>query len=302
MPVQPFPNRLHPLPPNTWQLLGHRGARAEALENSALAFAHAQQLDIQGKKLDGVEFDIQMTADGEFVVTHDEKLSRLAGQQGWVSDYRLAKLRALYQSDIPRFQTTLNTNFLRQKILPLCDLPPYLQHYRHLEFEIKTHAKTQHSQLVENLLRLLSTATWQTLPISLTSFDTQILDQLQRQQAYLPPSLRYPTGLLLEPSSTLATQVAFLPSQDKHGEMLIYDTFNLACRLGCQQVGVYYPLINAKLINIARGFGLRVSAWTVNDPNCVKRLLDDGVNCVITDTPTTLLTAPLLMSHLYQRH
>ena len=35
-------------------LLGHRGARAEYLENSAIGFAHAQHLQVNGKQLDGI--------------------------------------------------------------------------------------------------------------------------------------------------------------------------------------------------------------------------------------------------------
>ena len=44
------------------QLLGHRGARHEALENSVSGFQHAHNLQASG--LAGIEFDVQLTADG----------------------------------------------------------------------------------------------------------------------------------------------------------------------------------------------------------------------------------------------
>ena len=55
-------------------LLAHRGASADAPENTLTAFAEAAR---QGA--DGVELDVMLCASGELVVCHDEKLDRLAG-------------------------------------------------------------------------------------------------------------------------------------------------------------------------------------------------------------------------------
>ena len=268
-------------------LLGHRGARAEYLENSAIGFAHAQHLQVNGKQLDGIEFDIQMTTDGQFVVVHDETLERLVGEQSWVMDKTLNQLTQYRQSDFSRYQPNFEQGFISQPILTLEQLYPYLTGYRHIELEIKIHIRTHPIVLVQNLLRLLSNPDWQILPITLTSFDTDILLQLQLQQASLP--MRYPTGLLLEPKTTLPSQIRFLPMPNKDGEALMYRTFNQACELGCGQVGVYYALITPTLVEIAKRFGLKVTAWTVNDIDAAKKLLNMGVDCIITDFPTKFL-------------
>ncbi|MGB2081806.1 MAG: glycerophosphodiester phosphodiesterase family protein, partial [Psychrobacter sp.] len=47
-------------------LLGHRGARGEALENTFSGFQYSQNLKSRG--LAGVEFDIQLNADGHLIV------------------------------------------------------------------------------------------------------------------------------------------------------------------------------------------------------------------------------------------
>lgn len=267
-------------------LLGHRGARAEFLENSEQGFAYAQQLRHGHRQLDGVEFDVQMTADGEFVVVHDETLTRLCGEQSWVMDKSLAELVKIAQSDHLRCSQPFDNKFTHQKMLPLSQLLPYLQGYGHIELEIKTHAKTHPQVLVKNLLRLLSDKDWQKLPITLTSFDTDILVQLQIQQALLP--YRFNTGLLLEPHTTLSSQIAFSPLPNNH--QLIYDSVNLACRLGCSQLGVYYAVITPTLVNLAKQFGLQVTAWTVNEIAVAKKLLAMGVDCVITDVPSEFLS------------
>ena len=290
-------------PNQTYYLLGHRAARAERLENCQDGFDYVQQLQKNGKQLDGVEFDVQMTADGKFVVVHDETLNRLAGQQSWIADKTWAELNAVVQSDHGRFSQRFELGFLKHRVLLLNDLLPYLQHFRHIELEIKTHAKTHPALLVKNLLRLLSQEIWQALPLTLTSFDTDILYQIQNQHQFL--TFHFPTGLLLEPktlepktlepktlepNTTLAGQIAFLPTPDAAGKNLILQTFNRACALGCRQVGIYYALITPTLLEIAKIYGLTVSAWTVNEVDVAKRLIEMGVDCVITDYPTQFLT------------
>lgn len=275
-------------PNQTYYLLGHRAARAERLENCQDGFAYVQQLQKHGKQLDGVEFDIQMTADCKFVVVHDETLNRLARQQSWIADKTWAELDAIVQSDYGRFSQRFELGFLKHHILLLNYLPPYLQHFRHIELEIKTHAKTQPALLVKNLLRLLSQEIWQDLPITLTSFDADILYQIQNQQQFL--NFHFSTGLLLEPKTTLASQIGFLPTPDAVGKNLILQTFNRACALGCNQVGIYYVLITPTLLEIAKIYGLTVTAWTVNEVEVAKRLIEMGVDCVITDYPTQFLT------------
>ncbi len=87
--------------------MGHRGARGEALENTFSGFEHAQRLNTQG--LAGVEFDVQLSADGHLMVFHDDTLQRMCGQQArvdqltanetsfsvWSSDYDIRAGRAV---------------------------------------------------------------------------------------------------------------------------------------------------------------------------------------------------------------
>ena len=62
--------RLNP-PRATPRVIAHRGARAFAPENTLTAFEKAARLSA-----DGVELDVQLTADGHLVVVHDETLER----------------------------------------------------------------------------------------------------------------------------------------------------------------------------------------------------------------------------------
>lgn len=72
------------------QVWAHRGARLEAPENTIPAFERA--LDYGS---DGVEFDVQLTADGVPVVIHDESVERTTDGQGLVVAHSLDQLRQL---------------------------------------------------------------------------------------------------------------------------------------------------------------------------------------------------------------
>jgi glycerophosphoryl diester phosphodiesterase len=69
-------------------LIGHRGASADLPENSLGAFKLAVA---QGA--DGVEFDVQLAADGVVVVVHDDTLDRTTTRHGRVSALTLAEIR-----------------------------------------------------------------------------------------------------------------------------------------------------------------------------------------------------------------
>ena len=71
-------------------VIGHRGASIVAPENTMGAFRLALDLGA-----DGIEFDVQLTADGHPVVLHDANLDRTTDGTGPLFDATLAQVRAL---------------------------------------------------------------------------------------------------------------------------------------------------------------------------------------------------------------
>ncbi len=68
----------------------HRGASAAHPENTLAAFAGAVAVGA-----DGVEFDVQLSADGVPVVIHDERVDRTHEGSGWVGELSAASLASL---------------------------------------------------------------------------------------------------------------------------------------------------------------------------------------------------------------
>lgn len=69
---------------------GHRGARAEAPENTLDGFAHASAIG-----LGSVEFDVRMSADGQLMVIHDADVDRTTDGTGSVAALTSTALAAL---------------------------------------------------------------------------------------------------------------------------------------------------------------------------------------------------------------
>lgn len=77
-------------PGTSVRAVGHRGAAAVAPENTLPGFRHAAEVGA-----DGVEFDLQCTRDGEPVVIHDETVDRTTDGTGAVEEMSLDELKEL---------------------------------------------------------------------------------------------------------------------------------------------------------------------------------------------------------------
>jgi len=75
-------------------IVGHRGAAAYALENTALSFRKAIELGT-----DWIEFDVHESLDGQFMVLHDSHLGRISPRRDLVKKTHSNDLKAvdLYQ-------------------------------------------------------------------------------------------------------------------------------------------------------------------------------------------------------------
>jgi glycerophosphoryl diester phosphodiesterase len=71
-------------------IVGHRGAKGLAPENTLAAFHIAADLGI-----DGVEFDAQRTKDGQLIVFHDEDVERVCNRAGLIPEMSLAEVKQL---------------------------------------------------------------------------------------------------------------------------------------------------------------------------------------------------------------
>lgn len=87
------------------QAIAHRGGNVTTPENTLAAFQNAIDLG-----MDYLEFDVQMTDDGELVVIHDETVDRTTNGTGPVGQMTLEEIRALDAGDgeqVPTFEEVI---------------------------------------------------------------------------------------------------------------------------------------------------------------------------------------------------
>lgn len=72
------------------KVIGHRGAKAYAPENTLSSIHAAADLGCEW-----VEVDVKLTKDSEAIIFHDEELERCTGAQGLVKDFTLKELKEL---------------------------------------------------------------------------------------------------------------------------------------------------------------------------------------------------------------
>ncbi|MFH4052427.1 glycerophosphodiester phosphodiesterase family protein, partial [Acinetobacter baumannii] len=91
------------------RIIGHRGARREAPENTLGGFQYIKNLGIRG-----VEFDIRQLQDQELVVIHDDNFLRTAGVDQIVEHSTLAQALSFdHRQNWPNWPTSEPTPIVK---------------------------------------------------------------------------------------------------------------------------------------------------------------------------------------------
>lgn len=232
------------------QIIGHRGARGEAPENTLGGFAYLKQLGIRA-----VEFDVRQLPDDTLIVIHDDNLFRTSGKVGSV--YQSQRHDLAHHDHRSKWKNWNNhepTPLLSQVL----DL---LQDFQHIEVEVKTVKDTATAERLINTLQQQLQGFEQSATI--TSFDEKILIALQKQNSH------FQRGLLIEDN---------IKSQ----------AIEKAIKYNCSRIGWKDTLATPDMIELSKLAGLAVSVWTVNDVERAKMLQDQGIDGLITDFPKTM--------------
>lgn len=232
-------------------LTAHRGLSAIEPENTLPAFKAACEA-----KYNYVEFDIEPTSDGKWIVMHDDDLRRTTNGHGKITERTLAEVSALKIDNganienytdlrVPTFEETMA---LLDRYYP--NTKPMI--------EIKSIGKNNLDSLIE-FFKDYAARGRSTIVIS---FDKYIIDTLYKEC----PEQTY--WLLTSELSDEAVDFC-----KNHGNMRAAFNGN-----------------NAKntdsMINAAIDAGIPLAAWTVDSPDTLKNLYDLGVRYFTTNCIT----------------
>ncbi|WP_353144012.1 glycerophosphodiester phosphodiesterase [Acinetobacter pragensis] len=231
-------------------IIGHRGARGEAPENTLGGFQYIHDLGIRA-----VEFDVRQLKDGELVIMHDDNFLRTAGIDKNLYECASTELAPYNQAHIWMDWDQQMTPTLRQSLNIMHD-------FNHLEVEVKAvesmaEAEKLAAELQKQLQGFQHTAV-------ITSFDLKIHHALQQQKS------EFKRGLLIE-------------------EDVKFKAIDQALELGCCQIGWMNQLATLDIIQATQRAKLDISVWTVNDLQRAITLQNLGVNGLITDFPKLMM-------------
>lgn len=232
-------------------ILGHRGAKNYAPENTLAAFTLALE---QGA--DGVELDAKLSADGQVIVFHDMTVNRTTNGKGLVSGLSFSQLREL---DAGGF---FSEQFRGEKIPSLDEVFESIGKRAVINVEL-TNYSTPHDSLVERTCDLIRRHALQK-SIIFSSFSPGILKKAAR---FLP---EVPRGLLARGGWIGAWARSFGFTFGDYAALHPYIT-----DVTHQEVQRVHRLRR------------KINAWTSNREEDTRRLISWGVDGIITDDPLT---------------
>ena len=204
---------------------------------------------------DMVELDVQMTRDGRLIIFHDDRLERITNGRGRVSGLRYA--------DLARLDAGLwfNPRFAGQRILLVSQairlLPPRMRMNLELKRTSRPHG------LLQRFVRLIRRARVERR-LLVSSFDARLLRAV-------PAAAHMACALIC----------------DRHPDR----SLRRAIQLRCVAWHPLHTLLTPHRVTQAHAAGLRVHAWTVDQPGRVRQLLRWGVDGVFTNDPARLRRA-----------
>lgn len=284
-----------------FDLQGHRGARGLAPENSLPAFELAMKLGVTT-----LELDIAITRDGVLVVHHDLELNpnhTRDGQGRWLDQpsppiHRMT-LAEVQAHDIGRIRP--GTPYARQfadqqpidgtrvpRLSELFDLVKRLGNDQ-VRFAIETKLrpdapdKTLAPEAFATALVAEIRKAGMQQRTQILSFDWRTLQVVQRIAPEMPTvylSAQQPwtdnIGADRAEASAWTAGIAFR----EHGSVP-----RMVKAAGGSLWSVFHADIDAAKLREAQALGLKVLVWTVNDAPTMARLIDLGVDGLITDRP-----------------
>ncbi|MFZ5697903.1 MAG: glycerophosphodiester phosphodiesterase [Pseudomonadota bacterium] len=241
-------------------VIGHRGARGEAPENTLPAFLHALAAGVRH-----FELDVRLAYDGRPVVIHDESVDRTTDETGAVACFPAAHLASLDARRNTAGWHGFTGIPTLEEVLVACTAAASWQ------LEIKSDKPARIKVLIHAMAELLVSLRM-TDRVTLTSLDINVLKIAQKEA---PGITRGYVAEQVEPAP-LAT----------------------AKKLGCALLVANWRITDEALVQAAHAACIPVSVWTVNDLLVAERMFNIGVDSLITDFPTAMLAHTAMRSRI----
>ncbi|KRV47382.1 glycerophosphodiester phosphodiesterase [Wenjunlia vitaminophila] len=298
-----------------FDLQAHRGGLGLRPESTLASFANGLEVGVST-----LELDVQITEDGQAVVTHDRKVNGAkcrdtapvvpgdpefpyAGK--YVNTLTLAQVRTLDcgSQTLPQFPEQVPAPGARMPLLS--EVFDLVKQYRAYDVKLNVETKVEagapsetapREQFVQVTAREIRRA-GMLRQVTVQSFDWGALMRMREVEPRLP-LVALDNGSFLQVGRPGASPwLGGIDIDDFGGDPLkavksfgasAYSPVHGNPQNGTVQDPDYVPYVTADTVRRAHRLGLKVVPWTVDDAPTMHKLIDDGVDGIITDYPDRL--------------
>jgi len=247
-------------------VIGHRGASGELPENTLEAFERALS---QGALM--LETDAHLSRDGQVVLSHDPRVDRTTEGSGAIEDFTLAELQRLDAGH--RFSPDRGASFPhRGQGIRIPTLREVFERFPGIRFNIEI--KQNSLPLIDATLGIVAEAKRaETTLLAAAEDDTMSALRARLAETELRPAMGAAVGDIVGFARAAAAGGAPPPEP-------------MALQIPPTFAG--NPLVTTELVEFAHRHDVQVHVWTINDEDEMRRLLDLGVDGVMSDFPALL--------------
>lgn len=241
-------------------VFGHRGTAGDRPENTLPSFDKAL-----ADGADVLETDLHITKDGHIVLMHDENLARCTNGSGDIKDHTLAELKQLDAAY--NFSTDGGQTFpYRGQGITIPTLEEVFDRYPGVRFNMDL--KSPDPALGRKVADLLKSRGRDGITI-IGSFDHVTIEAFRKYSKELGMDV-------LTCASNVEIGAVVFSNKTRLGRTVALETPVKKSRV---------TILSEAFVKAAHAQGHVVVPWTINDPQEMKKLLDMGVDGIITDFP-----------------
>ena len=224
-------------------VVAHRGLSGIERENTNAAFVAAGN-----RSYYGIETDFHRTADGKFIISHDQSLKRVSGEEIDVEAVSLAVAQSvvLLDKDGTKGRADLRAPSL-ENYISICK-----KYEKHCVLELKSIFTEEETAAYIELIRALGY-------LEHVTFISFYYENLEKIRAYYPEA---------------SVQFLFSEMTEEIVEKVKRDRFD---------VDVYFKALTKEAIADFHAAGLVVNCWTVDLPEDGERMAEWGVDFITSN-------------------
>ena len=258
---------LHSIKKRDWKIVGHKGASGYAPENTLTSFQMAMDMGA-----DMIEIDVHYSKDGQIVVFHDEdvhRTGRIDGEPVYGKIHEMT-LEEIKQLDVGSW---FDTTFVDERVPTLEETIDLIHGKMECIIDIKSKGHEYYEGFAKHIVEIIDEKGAKDWCI------IQAYDEAYLEEAYEQDSTIQLKKIMMgeEETHLLAFYVNAKSFTDHRNMHEFYATLN-----------PHYTTLSQRRIFRFKARGYKVYTYVVNDRSDMLKMLNMGVDGIITDYPDRL--------------